>query len=211
MNVRSTANVIDLAVLACLGRNMTTGNHVTLGVRRIAEEIGKSRNTVSKSIRRLRSAGSIKQVTGTANQTHADTWRLLHPEEINVRLGLDPWSWHGLGVESQLVFSWVSQRGPVSELQIREHFQFGRTIARKIVNTLHSASLLEASRLGHSGNRTRTTAWVAESGPIIDEHLRRLIAMSQASRREMKILHDSQRNAWRRYVHDATNYRKAIR
>lgn len=149
----------DLAVLGVLTAHAGPSGCVTLGCRRIAEEVGFSKDTVSRALGRLRKAGAIEWIPrGRDRPTDADSWRVLHPATTTG--GDDVWSRYGLGMASRLVYESMVPGQPNSYTDLRDATGLSRRRVRGALRILESVGWVSGSSLSE-GKPTSRTRWTS--------------------------------------------------
>ena len=149
----------DLAVLGVLTAHAGPTGCVTLGCRRIAEEAGYSKDTVSRSLARLRKAGAIEWIPRARDRpTDADSWRVLRPSILP--RAEDVWSRYGLGMASRLIHQAMVPDQPYSYTDLRDATGLSRRRVRDALGILESVGWVSGSDL-RDGAPTSRTRWTS--------------------------------------------------
>ena len=153
------AALTDLSVLIVLTSAAGPQGCVTLGCRRIAEEVGCSKDTVARALRRLRASGAIEWIPkGRDRPTDADSWRVLNPA---TRTSTNPvWSRDGLGPSCRLVYEAMVPGECYSYTALQAAAGLSRRQVRGALKKLESVGWVSSSHL-REGVPTSRTRWTS--------------------------------------------------
>jgi len=152
------AQLTDRAVLVFLANRAGPWGAVTLGCRTIAEHLGISKDTVSRSLRRLQREGLIELLPGRGRLTDAETWKVLR--SVMGPPSGDLWSKDGLGYECLLLVEAMTLGVEYSKATLGHMTGLSRRRLTNGLNRLHSAGWILPTQLSRQGKPNPHTKWV---------------------------------------------------
>ena len=190
----SGCQLTDLQVLAFLSAKSGPRGTVTLGCRTIGEQLGVSKDTISRSLTRLQREGRIELVPGRNRLTDAESWRVLTP--IDLPLDLDLWSKDGLGCAAGILIYAMEPNISYASSDLATMTGLSQSRTKRALKVLHSVGWASPTRLTPEGHATPHTKWFLKRVTHVDvEEVADLLHVPQkrlARRRQ----HLAQRIKW---------------